>query len=101
MCLFLPRKMAMTFMLRDADYYLAVKLPTPTRLGNRCFLVHLGKDAQPLFVNFVVFRREVELHSFYSTILIPSPQISNIQDYCVLNIRFTVFSFPHVFIINS
>ena len=29
--------------------------------------------AQPLVVNFVVFRREVELQSFYSTILIPSP----------------------------
>ena len=27
------------------------------------------KNAQPLVVNFVVFRREVELQSFYSTIL--------------------------------
>ena len=31
------------------------------------------KTAQPLVVNFVVFRREVELQSFYSAILIPSP----------------------------
>ena len=30
------------------------------------------KIAQPLVVNFVVFRREVELQSFYSAILIPS-----------------------------
>jgi len=30
------------------------------------------KIAQPLVVNFVVFREEVELQSFYSTILIPS-----------------------------
>ena len=28
--------------------------------------------AQSLVVNFVVFRREVELQSFYSAILIPS-----------------------------
>ena len=33
--------------------------------------------AQSLVVNFVVFRREVELQSFYSTILILSPQIGN------------------------
>ncbi len=32
------------------------------------------ETAQSLVVNFVVFRREVELQSFYSTILIPSPQ---------------------------
>ena len=32
------------------------------------------KIAQPLVVKFVVFRREVELLSFYSAILIPSPQ---------------------------
>ena len=31
------------------------------------------KIAQPLVVNFVVFRREFELQSFYSTILILSP----------------------------
>ena len=31
------------------------------------------KNAQSLVVNFVVFRREVELQSFYSAILIPSP----------------------------
>ena len=31
------------------------------------------KIAQPLVVNFVVFRREVELESFCSAILIPSP----------------------------
>ena len=31
--------------------------------------------AQSLVVNFVVFRREVELQSFYSAILIPCPQI--------------------------
>ena len=30
------------------------------------------KSAQSLVVNFVVFRREVELQSFYSAILIPS-----------------------------
>ena len=30
--------------------------------------------AQHLVVNFVVFRREVELQSFYSAILIPSPE---------------------------
>ena len=29
-------------------------------------------DAQLLVVNFVVFRREVELQSFYSAVLIPS-----------------------------
>ena len=33
------------------------------------------KIAQHLFVNFVIFRREVELQSFYSTILIPSPKL--------------------------
>ena len=32
--------------------------------------------AQSLVVNFVVFRREVELQSFYSTILILSPHFS-------------------------
>ena len=32
--------------------------------------------AQSLVVNFVVFRRGVELQSFYSAILIPSPQCS-------------------------
>ena len=40
-----------------------------------CFafgFVFLLKIAQPLVVNFVVFRREVELQSFYSAILIPS-----------------------------
>ena len=31
------------------------------------------KSAQPLVVNFVVFRREVEFQSFYSAILILSP----------------------------
>ena len=31
----------------------------------------LVKSAQSLVVNFVVFRREVELQSFYSAILIP------------------------------
>jgi len=31
------------------------------------------KVAQHLVVNFVAFRREVELQSFYSAILIPSP----------------------------
>ena len=36
------------------------------------------KISQPLFVNFVVFMREVELQFFYSTILILSP-ISGIQ----------------------
>ena len=39
--------------------------------------------AQSLVVNFVVFRREVELQSFYSAILIPSPQLyfySNFPD---------------------
>lgn len=30
--------------------------------------------AQSLVVNFVFFRREVELQSFYSAILIPSPR---------------------------
>ena len=30
------------------------------------------KISQPLFVNFVVFMREVELQSFYSAVLIPS-----------------------------
>ena len=34
--------------------------------------------AQSLVVNFVVFRREVELQSFYSAILIPSPH------YCIV-----------------
>ena len=33
------------------------------------------KSAQSLAVNFVVFRREVELHSFYSAILISSQEI--------------------------
>ena len=33
------------------------------------------KSAQSLVVNFVIFRREVELQSFYSAILIPSPTI--------------------------
>ena len=33
------------------------------------------ETAQPLVVNFVVFRREVELQSFYSAILIPSPKL--------------------------
>ena len=32
--------------------------------------------AQSLVVNFVVFRREVELQPFYSVILIPSPVLS-------------------------
>ena len=31
--------------------------------------------AQPLVVNFVVFRREVELQSFYSAVLIPSLRV--------------------------
>ena len=31
------------------------------------------KISQPLVVNFVVFRIEVELQSYYSAILIPSP----------------------------
>ena len=33
------------------------------------------KIAQHLVVNFVVFMREVELQSFYSTILIPSKML--------------------------
>ena len=33
------------------------------------------KSAQPLVVNFAVFRREVELQSFYSAVLIPSPMV--------------------------
>ena len=33
------------------------------------------KIAQSLVVNFVVFRREVELQSFYSAILILSPKV--------------------------
>ena len=32
----------------------------------------MGEEYQSLVVNFVVFRREVELKSFYSAILIPS-----------------------------
>ena len=37
------------------------------------------KVSQHLIVNFVVLRREVELKSFYSTILIPSPQFLKIK----------------------
>ena len=38
------------------------------------------KIAQPLVVNFVVFRREVELQSFYSAILIPSLSLISLPE---------------------
>ena len=44
--------------------------------------------AQSLVVNFVVFRREVELQSFYSTILIPSPPLGLV----LLLLHFTYIS---------
>ena len=49
------------------------------------------KIAQPLVVNFVVFRREVELQSFYSATLIPSP--GNFKLYMSLTFYFNCF-FP-------
>ena len=36
--------------------------------------------AQSLVVNFVVFRREVELQSFYSAILIPSLSLISLPE---------------------
>ena len=56
--------------------------------------------AQSLVVNFVVFRREVELQSFYSTILIPSlmhPLLTGITIFKVIYfyLRYhTVVNFP-------
>ena len=38
------------------------------------------KIAQALVVNFVVFRIEVELQSFYSAILISSPPHNNLEN---------------------
>ena len=38
------------------------------------------KTAQPLVVNFVGFRREVELQSFYSAILIPSLSLISLPE---------------------
>ena len=51
------------------------------------------KIAQYLVVNFVVFRREVELQSFYSAILIPSPKcVPDKLDGCVVSNAFIIIN---------